>query len=218
MKVFRFAVGGPDGSQSNSWKLRGQGDDAYLLQRAAGKVHKFSFHKSGICRWALKDERADGSDRAMLKWRRNPILEAGSGQACRLVSISLPTNHLSARGEGVDKVCWIKPALSGHAVMVEVSLREDQATVHGLLQGRGEGKLIFCQTLRNGINLFAAVFHFDCGPVDLRMPAEPVRPGQVFGDLTSRTVTPRAPGGLSKCTWRQLTLCRPPYGNSAATS
>ena len=182
---FRFAVGEPDGPQSNGWKLWGQGEEAYLLQRAMGKVQKFSFHKTGICRWAQIEERADGSDRAILRWRRDPVPEAGSGQACRLVSLAFPTNHLSARGEGVDKVDWIEPALTGHAAMVEISLtREDRATIHGLFQKRGERKLVFCQTLRNGTNLCAAVLHFDCGPVNLRMPADPVRPEQVFGDLT----------------------------------
>ena len=179
---FRFAVGKPDGLQSNGWKLWGQGENAYLLQRAMGNVQKFSFHKSGICRWAKKDERARS---AWLRWERDPVPEAGSGQACRLVSLAFPTNHLSARGEGVDNVYWIKPALPRHAAVVEISLtREDRATIQDFFQERGERKLVFCQTLRNVTNLCAAVLYFDCGPVDLRIPAEPVRPGQVFEDLT----------------------------------
>jgi hypothetical protein len=68
--------------------------------------------------------------------------------------------------------------------MVEISLtREDQNTVNSLFRKRRERELVYYQTLRNRTNLFAAVMHFDCGPVDLRMPAKPVRLGQVFGDL-----------------------------------
>jgi hypothetical protein len=184
-RVFRFAVGERDGPQSDVWRLWPQGEEAYLLVRNMAKVHKFSFHKSGICNWALLEERPDGSDRAMLKWRRDPLPEAGAGLGCVLISLAFPTNHLSSRAaENADGVYWIKPAPSGRAVMVEISLTsEDQTTVNSLFRKRGERELIYCQVLRNGANVCAAVTHFDCGPVDIRVPAEPVRPGQVFGDL-----------------------------------
>jgi hypothetical protein len=183
--VFRFAVGEPDGRRSSAWKLWGQGEDAYLLQRntTMKKVHKFSFHKSGICNWAQIDERPDGLDRAMLKWRRDPIPEVGYGQGCRLLSLAFPTNHLSSEeDENADH--WIKPAASGRAFVVEISLtREDETTIKSLFGKRNDRELAYCQRLRNGANLYAAILHFDCGPVDLQMPAKPVRRGQIFGDL-----------------------------------
>jgi adenylate cyclase len=164
---------------------REQGEEAYLLQRTMGRVHKFSFHKSGICNWAQIEERRDGSDRAMLKWRRDPLPEAGSGLACVLMTLVFPTNHLSARAaEDPDRLYWIKPASGGRAVAVEISLtREDETTVKSLFGESGKRELVFCEALRQGANLFAAVTHFDCGPVSLRVPAKPVLPGQIFGDL-----------------------------------
>jgi hypothetical protein len=33
-----------------------------LLQRRMGNVHKFSFHKSGICRWAQIQEKVVSLD------------------------------------------------------------------------------------------------------------------------------------------------------------
>ena len=183
--VFRFAVGEPDAPQSSDWKLWKQGEEAYLLQRSMGKVHKFSFHKSGICRWAQIDETQDGSDRAILKWKRDPIPGPGSNQACLLLSVCFPTNHLSSRAaDDPDKLYWIKPASFGRAVEVEISLTmEDQTKVKSLLEKRGERRVVFCKTLRNGVNLFAAARHVDCGPVALRIPAKPLQPGQIFGDL-----------------------------------
>ena len=52
-KEFRFAIGEAAGKQSSSWKLWTQGDEVYLLQRGPiAKHQKFSFHRTGNCRWA----------------------------------------------------------------------------------------------------------------------------------------------------------------------
>lgn len=58
---FRFVVGVPGVSQSSSWKLWTQGNETYMLTRQTGGNHKFSFHSSGICRWALTRESTNGA-------------------------------------------------------------------------------------------------------------------------------------------------------------
>ena len=215
---FRFAVGKPDGPQANGWNLWGQGEKAYLLQRAMGKVQKFSFPQDRNL--PLGPDRGKG---------RRPTAHDSDGGAtqsqkrapARLVVLCLlPFLPITCRLEGKAWTSiWIEPALTGHAAMVEISLtREDRATIQDFFQKRGERKLVFCQTLRNGTNLCAAVLRFDCGPVNLRIPAEPVRPEQVFGNLLFRIMTPRAAGGLSGCTWRQVTLPPLSYGNLAVMS
>ena len=183
--VFRFAIGEPEGPQSSAWKLWSRREDVYLLQRNMGKVHKFSFHQSGICRWAQIAERPDRSDRATLKWRRDAIPKAGAHHGCLLLSLAFPTNHLSSRAtEDVEKIYWIKPAPAGSAAMVEiVRTEEDRTTVNRSFEKWGERELVFCQILPNGANLCAVVLRFDCGPVDLRMPEKPEKPGQIFGEL-----------------------------------
>src|SRR6266446_1706722 len=109
--VFRFAVGARESPQSSSWRLWVHGCDVYLLKRGAVNIDKFSFHKSGICRWALISPREDGSDRAFRKWRYNPVPDGRSGQGSLLVTMLISTNHLSAPGrEPSAKIHWISPA------------------------------------------------------------------------------------------------------------
>jgi hypothetical protein len=57
---YRFAVGSQDGPRSDSWKLWSQGNEVYLANRNLADVHKFSFHKSGINRWAFIHEPPTG--------------------------------------------------------------------------------------------------------------------------------------------------------------
>lgn len=181
----RFAVGQPAGLQSSSWKLWTQGDEAYCLQRGMGaRHHKFSFHKSGNCRWAMIRPGMSGAERAMLQWQREPIPPTGSGQASLLLLIAFPTNHLSApQTEERKGIRWIDPAPLGWAVMIEILMTtEDSGTIERSFDKSGERQLLYCQTLRNGMRLCAAASLFDCGPVNLNAPCTDA-PGTVFGDL-----------------------------------
>lgn len=187
MGYLRFVVGEPGIRQSNSWKLENQGDEVYLLTRGMlSTVLKFSFHKSGKCRWAEIAKRSDGSDRCIHKWERGLIPSVGTGGGCRLVSIAFPANHLSAPSP-LDgrKLHWIDPAPPGMATMVEVMLTaEDKNTTSGLLASGRERRLIYHKPLRSGQNVLVTSAVFDCGPVDVNMPGEPRKPGQVvFEDL-----------------------------------
>jgi hypothetical protein len=186
MSEYRFAIGQINGVQSNSWKFWTQGNEAYLLQRGVGaKYQKFSFHQSGNCRWAQIAPGRSGTDRAIHEWTRDPVPAKGSSQACFLLSIIFPTNHLSAPlllpGRPLN---WISPAPPGEAVEVEILLTQEPRDAVSSLFGADIGrKLASFHTLRNGLNFCIATSTVQCGPVEITVPGSPVKPGQVFGDL-----------------------------------
>lgn len=170
-----------------------QGDETYLLQRGIGaKHHKFSFHKSRNCRWAQIEPGRSGSERCIFEWTRSPIATAGSSQAVPLLSMTFPTNHLSAgRRESHRKMHWLEPAPCGWAVYVEILLtNESPAVVDDFFRAnhshsdRDQHRHLFgALKLRSGAHVCVASSVFDCGPVDLRVPGEPRIPGQLFGDV-----------------------------------
>lgn len=181
----RFVIGVPGECESGSWKLWSQSNDVYLLTRSMGSITKFSFHASGVCRWALVGDRPDRGDRAMLKWRRGPVPPAGSGRGALLLSLVFPTSHLSAyRGGFTKPIKWIPPAPIGRATKVEVFLaNESVAVVEERFAARKERSLLGFGALRCGTNVAAASSHIECEPVDLKSPGNPDAPGIVFGDL-----------------------------------
>jgi hypothetical protein len=185
---FRFAVGSVRGPQSASWKLWTQGDEAYLLQRGrtAGD-QKFSFHhKTGACRWALIDPKRSGSERVLLEWNRDPVPDIGSGRGSLLLSVLFPTNHLSApRGEIRKKLHWIAPAPAGQAVLVDIIItHETETTIHNIFYEYRVRHLLSFHRLRNGAQHICSIASVvDCGRVEIKIPREPVKPRQVFGEL-----------------------------------
>jgi hypothetical protein len=186
MKEFRFAVGQVDGNRSGSWKLWTQGDEAYLLQHGVtARHHKFSFHKTGNCRWALINPKLTGSERAILEWTRDPVPEVGSGQGCLLLSVTFPTNHLSTSREiALRKLHWIDRAPTGWAVHVELVLtQESQPKIIEWFDIGHHRRLLAYLRLRSGMHVCAAASVHHCGPVELRIPGKPVKPGQVFGEM-----------------------------------
>ena len=183
----RFVVGRRDGPQSAHWKFWTQGDEAYLLQQGPMATRcKFSFHKSGNCRWAQINPHMKGSERAMLEWMRGPIPDLGSGQACLLLSIVFPTTHLSGpRATKFKKTCWIDPADAGQAVQLQILMTQERpATIAKLLDRNEHCRLIGCLTLRNGAVVAVSASAVDCGPVELEMPGIPGVQEQVFGQLS----------------------------------
>ena len=185
MKEFRFAVGGAAAKRSSSWKLWTQGDEAYLLQHGPTAKHqKFSFHRSGNCRWAEINARRSGAERVILEWARDPVPREGGGQGSLLLSIFFPTNHLSDPQAAADKrVRWIEPAPDGKALQLTLIVtKEPKDTIQKAFVG-GASKLLCCLPLRSGMHLCASAIHADCGPVEIRVPGEPKKPSQVFGEL-----------------------------------
>jgi hypothetical protein len=184
--AFRFAVGEPDGPQSSSWKLWAQGDEAYLLVRQTiPAVVKFSFHKSGNCRWAEINPNKSGNERVISEWQRDAIPPAGLNRAALLISLLFPTDLLSTRGLNKQgKAFYIEPAPEGHALKLDIFLtRERGADVKSAFSSRNERTLLHVAPLRSLGNLCAASYILQCESVNLEVPGTPKLPGQVFGHL-----------------------------------
>jgi hypothetical protein len=182
---YRFAIGSSHGPTSCTWKLWNNKNDIYLVQRNSGDSQKFSFHQSGICRWALLKPPASGRDRAILKWTRDDISKLVPGNGSLLAKLAFPSNHLSTKyPDDKSRVQWISPAAPGLATGIEIFLtRESKDVVKEHFQKGGLRSLEFCGRLPNNHFVGVSSFKFDCGRVELNMPGEPLKPGQIFGDL-----------------------------------
>jgi hypothetical protein len=121
----------------------------------------------------------------MFKWLRNPLAEPGARQGQLLVSIAVPTNHLSTYVKDVYQgVHWIAPAKPGRGIMLRVLLtREPEAYVREIYGPSGNGALVHQAIVEGDARVCLLADNFDCGPVDIKVPGEPRKPGQVFGDL-----------------------------------
>lgn len=78
--VIRVAVGTRDSLRSSVWRLWTHKGELYLAARSFASFSKFSFHKSGINRYAVNAEieRENSlSDRVFHKWRRGPEMYPG---------------------------------------------------------------------------------------------------------------------------------------------
>lgn len=181
---FRFAIGHPGGQQSSSWKLWGQGDEAYLLQRGVISQHvKFSFHRSGNCRWAMIQRGVSGAHRAILEWQRNAVPPKGSGQGSLLLSLAFPTNHLSAPQAIEERQTrWINPAPIGQGILIEIFVAYEEKAVIEQLSAGGPRHLLYFHKLRNSLGLCAVTSQFNCGPINISMPAA-LGTGSVFGEM-----------------------------------
>ncbi len=183
--AFRFAIGSPNSGRSLSWKFWSQGDEAYLVVRGVGaRFQKFSFHKTGNCRWARIQAGLSGSDRVMFEWQRDVVPARGMGQASLLMAIAFPTNHLSTSIEMTGKeVTWIPPATANKATLVEIFItREFKQEIVEDFSQKNERSLLFFKTNRSGLNVCVARSEFDCGPVDMKVE-ESGLPGAFSGVL-----------------------------------
>lgn len=66
-KELRFAVGNSENLRSSVWRLWANKDDLFLAARSLAGLSKISFHKSGICRYALNSKIPRA---ALLSWPR----------------------------------------------------------------------------------------------------------------------------------------------------
>jgi hypothetical protein len=186
----RIGVRRADGFRSNLWKLWATPkSDTYLATRQMAAIKKYSFHAGGICRSAFTAQHGTPptlSDRATIKWRRNPTPAAGSGQATLLARIAFPTDFLSRLADQDSKpVVWITAPPSGKAAILEVMYTaESEGDVIEAFSARGERKLIKYVRLRNGDSVAAVSSCADWPREHLYCPAgDPPLPGSVFPDL-----------------------------------
>jgi hypothetical protein len=191
----RFAIRSSSGQVSSIWRLwatrRG---DIYLATRAAAKIEKYSFHKSGICRSAFTNQHGTPesmTDRAMFKWTRMPTPAAGEGRASRVAWIVFPTDYLSEPSEtDVKKVDWIEAAPAGGATYTEFAFtREAQEYIEAAFRDPQERKLLKYTELLSGEAFFVSYYYADWDNRDLSMPGN----GQV-ADLVFSSLDPHGTG------------------------
>lgn len=126
----RLRIKREDGFVSSIWRLWAtKHGDVYLTTKGMGGIHKYSFHKSGICRSAFTSEHGipqKMSDRAINKWKRSPTPEVGTNNYSRLAWIAFPTNYLSRETkEERKKVTWIDAAPENCATYLEIAITSE---------------------------------------------------------------------------------------------
>jgi hypothetical protein len=131
----RFGIRRDDGYTSSIWRLWSTSSgDVYLATRTMGRIEKYSFHKSGICRSAFTKEHGTPpamSDRALFKWIRAKTPPKGRGGASRVAWIAFPTDFLSRSAEeNENSIVWISAAATGGATYLEMAYtRESEESV-----------------------------------------------------------------------------------------
>jgi hypothetical protein len=184
----RFAVSGEAGHASmwRLWATRNHGD-VYLASYGTARDMKLSFHRSGICRYAMTTEsglKAPGSDdRVLSRWRRPEIPPRGIGNFTPLARLAFPTDYLSrpaTRPERLSKAMALPPAPSGQACFVELGLtREDEAKVVGTHLGVPNGLAVYSKVYED-VAVFVRWYHTDWENVDLDVPPTPAAPDSAY--------------------------------------
>ncbi|TWB73353.1 hypothetical protein FBZ87_105275 [Nitrospirillum amazonense] len=170
-KAFKFVVGHESGPHSCSWRLWPQQDDIYLLQlgTAANRI-KFSFHKSGLSRWALVSPMADGSDRAFAKWK-SETAPKGAGAATLLLRITFPTNHLSTQYRIEPETYMIEAAPTNMATSVDIMItREEKESIINTYAGDANIDLHYIISMKSRGFLFAISSKHSCERIDINSP------------------------------------------------
>lgn len=176
---WRFAIGAAEGPRSSGWHIftSKHTSDVYVARRASGGIDKFSFHESGICRWAFtKEHGAPGkmSDRAIMKWRRAPTPPQGELGESLVLKLALPTDYLSMRvNERNRPMTWITAAPAGMAIFVDMFFtNEDNETLLRQFEERDDRTLLALHRLPGGEAFtVTAVAINDWQNRDLRIPA-----------------------------------------------
>jgi len=153
----RFGVGLADGPRSSIWRGYSRNDEVYLSHSNMGGIQKFSFHSSGICRWAFTREEGPGEgedDRVIERWKRFSAYP-GSGYA---LLIRFPTDFLSTALSPERKmVQWIPAAKSGGSTTLEFifSSRSERAAADGAVAA---GRTVLSQTVLPNGELFSVTW------------------------------------------------------------
>lgn len=178
-KTLRFAVGSTRATRSTAWKIWVQGEEFYLLSYGASLGHeKFSFHKSGVCRWALIRQGGSGKEREIREWLRDPLPPVGAGQGVCVMSLTFPANHLSHWSifGATDDVAikWIDGAGANMATHLKIiiSNESDEFIFRNCSGGEGRRRVEWLTSLRSGIKLFILSSIVECGDVDLYVPGD----------------------------------------------
>lgn len=188
-----------DGLQcfSGQWRLWiTRHGDIYLANRADAGARKFSFHRSGVCRYASTAQFGNPpgqSDRVLQRWQRPHIPMAGSKRYARLAWIAVPTDYLS-RGSPKQRKheVFVPPAAPGHAVVVEVALTNDRrVTIEQVFDARPERGLCLYSPVFDSVSAFVCWSQGTWENDDFRVPPSHGLPGYRF--LASEAEHPHRP-------------------------
>ena len=150
---FRLVVGSAGGPCSSVWRGFSTKNDVYLSQGDMGRIEKFSFHKSLICRHAFTDasKPAGMSDRVIHRWRRAPTAPAGANGIAYALTASFPTDVLSTAHPMESKpVTWIAAAPAGRITVVEFVFTQENQQAVETIAAAAQRKLISYTRLPNG--------------------------------------------------------------------
>jgi hypothetical protein len=139
VRELRFGVGAASGPRSNTWTIKGQRNDVYLMQRRVGGTVKVSLHEEGPWRFALTSEHLaspdrlqvpEGADPRMARaWSRPSPIAQGLTRAFAVV---VPWFEIIDR-PGTERagVVWADTPPQGSSVQCDVFLAGPTAKVDG---------------------------------------------------------------------------------------
>jgi hypothetical protein len=176
LKDLRFGTKDSRENISNVWRLWvTKHGDIYLATRAMGGIVKYSFHQSGICRYAHTSEAwgAKEGDRALNKWKRRAIPARGKNQVVPLAMLAMPTNFLSRESEETKKkVHWLPAAPENQTIIIELVLTsEPELDVRNNLSSLPERTLFDYVALTATLGLVISYYHREWDNKDLTMSA-----------------------------------------------
>ena len=175
----RLGVRSVEGLVSLIWRLFAtKKEDVYFAVRTMAGVMKYSFHQSGICRYAFTVEYGTPptlDDRAMYRWKRAALAELGGGRLSRVLLLAFPTDFLSnprAAEQTNNKVTWMDAAPAGGATYLSISFTaEPRPAVEEAYRTNGI-RILNHTALASGIHLLIDYYHADWQNADLSMPGD----------------------------------------------
>jgi hypothetical protein len=182
----RFQVWDEKYGHSGVWRfwITKHGDIYLSTKGMAGKI-KVSFHKSGICRYALTAEHASElqiEDRLLHRWLRPKIPVPDTNLFARLCALAFSTNYLSYPTSGAAVgTKQVPAAVPPGTTFIEIGLtRDSENTV--LAKGGNEIKwgMLLWTSLSPDVNLFVRWYHNEESMGDITMPASHGLPGYRF--------------------------------------
>lgn len=182
----RFWVYDEKFGNSHIWRLWiTKHGDIYLSTKNMAGIIKVSFHKSGICRYALTNEHANArqiEDRLIHKWLRPKVPDAHTNQFGLLCSLGFPTNYLSHFSSAPDILAKRVPAAQppGTTVIELGITRDSEDTVLTTTGSATRWGMLLWTPLSAELSLFVRWYHSEEVIGDMNLSASHGLPGYRF--------------------------------------